>query len=326
MVNNVVYYLWGSEGYLIDKKIEELVDELTATSGEVPEIVRVDADEISPAELGYILEFSPLFAMSRVVIIKNPWWLGKSSRKAKKTDERLQVLEDYFQRNNDGQVLILTATENNTTNPVNKFLIKMARVINIKSLPPKELEKWCGKEMEKRKIQASPAVISRIASSGQDMYYLENMLDKLSLIGRKGLLGMEELDEHLDSQHETSVFKLTDALLNRNLKLSLAAFHELIEQGQSHLLLLAMITQQYITLSKVLFYHKSGHSSTQIAQLTGQKDFVVKKMLDKSSRFTPGDIRLIFDKLLAADITFKSESKDPQIIMETLLVELCIRK
>ncbi len=325
MVNNVVYFLWGSESYLIDKKIRELISELV-TASEDPEIVPVDADEPSAAEFGQILEFSPLFAMSRVVIIKNPWWLGKSSRKMKKMEDRLQVLEDYFQRDNNGQVLILTATENNTSNPINKFLSKMARVINIKSLSPKDLEKWCRTEIEQRKMQASPAVISRIAGSGQDMYYLENMLDKLSLIKGEGSLGMDDLDEHLDSQHDINIFKLTDALLSRNVKLSLAAFHQLMEQGQSHLLLLAMITQQFVALSKVMFYHKSGQSNTQIAQLTGQKDFVVKKMLDKSSRFTSGDIRRIFEKLLGADITFKSESKDPQIIMETLLVELCTRK
>lgn len=323
MANNIVYYLWGSEGYLIDKKIGELAADLAAASGEDPEIVPVDADEISAAELGQILEFSPLFSLARLVIIKNPWWLGKSTRKAKKTEERLQVLEDYFQHDNDGQVLIITALENNPTNPVTKFLNKMARVINIKSLTPKDLEKWCQGEMEQRKLQASPAVISRIASSGQDMYYLENMFDKLSLIERQGPLGMEELDDHLDSHQETSIFKLTDALLNRNLKLSLAVFHQLLEQGQPHLLLLAMITQQYVSLSKVLFYHKSGLSNVQIAEVTGLKDFVIKKMLDKASRFTSGDIRFIFEKLLAADIIFKSESKDPQIVMETLLVELC---
>lgn len=168
-------------------------------------------------------------------------------------------------------------------------------------------------------------MLNRISSSGQDMYYLENMFDKLSLLNREELWNVAEIDAHLDSRQEISVFKLIDALLNRNVRASLDAFSQLMEQGQSHLMILAMIIQQFVTYSKVKFYIEADYDIPRIAQATGFKDFSIRKMRDKSSKFSPEEVRRVFEILLEVDTTFKSASKDPRIVMETLLVDICSR-
>lgn len=324
MNGNTAYLLWGPERYLINQKIEELVAGMS-TIGEPPEVLYVDGDESSPSELGQILEFSPLFAMSRIVMIRNPNWLGKSPRGAKKMERYRQVFEDYFQHDYQGQILVLTAEENNSANPITKMLQKHARVINIKPLAARDLEKWSLEELEKRGVRVAPPVLNRISSSGQDMYYLENMFDKLSLLNREELWNVAEIDAHLDSCQEISVFKLIDALLNRNVRASLDAFSQLMEQGQSHLMILAMIIQQFVTYSKVKFYIEADYDIPRIAQATGFKDFSIRKMRDKSSKFSPEEVRRVFEILLEVDTTFKSASKDPRIVMETLLVDICSR-
>ncbi|MDD3365558.1 MAG: DNA polymerase III subunit delta [Syntrophomonas sp.] len=327
MAEHNAYYLWGEESYLIDREIQKIIGEVAKANGDEPEVVLVDADEMSAMELGQTLEFSPLFAMSRVVIIKKPAWLGKSSRKVRKTEESLQVLQDYFGHDNHGQVLILISTEYNASNPVAKFLNQQVRVMNIKAPSPTELEEWCKSEFSRRNMRVVPAALKRIVNSGQDMYYVENLIEKLSLIVRSDVVvGVNEIEEQLDSKQAIKVFKLTDALLNRNLKASLAAFYQLQEQGEHHLLILHMITRQFLSLSKVKLYQEMGYSSGKIAELTSQKDFVVKKIMEKSSRFSGEEIRALFERLLETDTSFKSEAKDPRILMETLLVEICSQK
>ncbi|NLN87608.1 MAG: DNA polymerase III subunit delta [Syntrophomonadaceae bacterium] len=324
MDDNNTYLLWGPEAYLINQKIDGIVTGLAA-AGEPPAVLNIDGDETPPQELGQILDFSPLFAMTRAVIIRNPNWLGKSPRGAKKTEGYRQVLDDYFQRDYPGQVLILTALESHSTNPITKLLQKQARVINIKPLSGAELEKWCRRELEKRQIRVAPAALARIAASGQDMYYLENMFEKLALMQREDVWGAAEIDEHLDSRLEISIFKLTDALLLRNTKASLETFRQLTEQGQPHLVILAMIIQQFVALSKVKFCIDAGYDKASIATATGLKDFVVRKMRDTAANFSSGEIRMVFEKLLEVDTAFKTENKDPRLVMETLLVAICSR-
>ena len=311
---------------MIDRQIGAIIAELGQQSGAEPEVVVVDADGMSALDLGQILEFSPLFALSRVVIVKRPGWLGKSTRKGRKIEESRQVLEDYFRHDNHGQILIITSSEHNPSNPVTKLLIQQAKVVNPKNLTPRELEQWCRNELARRQVEMVPAAISRMVNSGQDMYYLENLIEKLSLTAHNEVIGIKEMDEQLDSKQEIKVFKLTDALLSRNIKPALTAYNQLQEQGEHHLLLLHMISRQFLTLSKIKFYKEMGYPSAKIAEVSGQKDFVVRKMMEKAVLFNRLEIRSIFEKLLAADTSFKSESKDPRILMETLLVELCSQK
>lgn len=320
------YYLWGEENYLIDREIARIIEASAASGLDEPEVLRVDTDQMSAMDLGQTLEFSPLFALRRVVIIKDPVWLGKSTRKSRKISESLQVLEDYFLRDHPGQVLIITSSEYNASNPVLKLLVKKAQVLNLKPLTPVELGKWCQGELDRLGLEMVPAALQRMVNSGQDMYYLQNLMAKLSLLAWKEPLELKVIEEQLDLRQEVKVFKLTDALMNRNLKVALAAFYQLREQGEPHLLLLHMISRQYFSLAKIKFYQMAGYSQASLAKETGLKDFMIRKLADKSSQFSPEEIRSIFAKLLDVDRSLKSEGKDPDLLMEALLIEICSPK
>lgn len=317
-----VYYLWGAESYLIDQEIKGLAARMHEDTGEEPELVLVDADELSPLELGETLQHSALFALSRIVVIKNPAWLGKNARQVKKAEEIARVFKDYLSRNQAGQLLVICSPEHHSTNPLVKMLDKEAQTKNIKPLTPKALGEWLKKESERRDLKLDSATQNLLVNSGQDMYYLINLLEKLSLM-KTGRIDPAEIEAELDRKQEIKVFKLTDALLSRNLAASLEAFYQLQEQGMHYLLMLHMINNQLVVMSKIKFYQEAGYSPEQIAGLSKQKDFVIRKMMEKGRRFSDSDIRVLFKRLLEVDISLKGESKNPQLLMETLIVEFC---
>jgi DNA polymerase-3 subunit delta len=318
-----IYYIWGDEPYLIDQRIKDMVALIQVENREEPEIVMLDGDEMSSLELGETLQSSSLFSLQRLVVIKNPAWLGKNSRKAKKAEEIAHLLEGYVASIPVGQTLIICTAEHVAANPVAKVLNKYACVESIKALGPKALGDWVKAKCSQRGLTIEPAALNLLVSSGQDMYYLENLLEKAALTARKGSIRANDLTEDLDSRQEISIFKLTDALLNRNLTASLEAFQQLQEQGQPYLLMLHMITGQLVTLAKIKFWQEKGCSYNQIAELSKQKDFVIRKMQEKSSRFSAQDIQVLFRKLLDVDISMKSQSKDPRLLMEILIADFC---
>ncbi|HZK86469.1 MAG TPA: DNA polymerase III subunit delta [Syntrophomonas sp.] len=321
--SNSVYYFWGDEPYLIDQNISNIIAQIQQENGEEPELLLLDGDETSSLGLGEILQSSSLFALNRVVVIKNPAWLSKSSRKAKKAEEIARILEDYLANIPAGQTLIICASEHQATNPVAKLLSKQVQTVNVKPLSPKLLGDWIKDKCGPRGLSIEPAAVNLLANSGQDMYYLENLLEKVSLLVHNGSIGSKDLADELDSRQETSIFKLTDALLNRNLAASLEAFQQLQEQGQPYLLMLHMITGQLLTMTKIKFYQEGGCSFNQIAEMSKQKEFVIRKMLEKSARFSAQDIRVLFQKLLDLDLSMKSQSKDQRILMETMIIDFC---
>ncbi|MDD3024908.1 MAG: DNA polymerase III subunit delta, partial [Syntrophomonadaceae bacterium] len=301
MAKQNIYYIWGEESFLIDAQINKITSQLREQSGEEPELTYVDADELSPLEILEILEFNSLFALQRILIFKRPLWLGKAKRSAAKVNDIEKIIRDYLQRDHEGQVLVFTADEHNTSNVLVKLLDKEATVITCKTASSQFLTSWINDEFNMRKRSVRPATVNMLARSGQDMYYLQNLIDKLCLTEDSKVINEADVKEELDNKEEIKIFKLTDALLARNTKASFAAYSQLLSQGEHPVFFLYMIVRQFIALGKVKYYQEKGSNKLEIAQKTGLKEFSVRKMTEYARHFSWEEIRELFGKFLQAD-------------------------
>lgn len=326
MATNKMYFIWGEEAFLIDQKIKEVHSKMQEESGEEVELLYLDGDELSPPRLLEELEFSPLFSLQRMVVIKRPSWLGKSGRKSSRNEEMLKVLQDYLQRETPGQALIITAAEHNSTNALVKLLDKQATVIECKPANPQYLANWIKAEFAAREGKINSAGLSLMVKSGQDMYYLYNLIEKLCLQSESKTIGDKDIEEQLSSRDEIKVFKLTDAILDRNLKASFQAYYQLLEQGEHPVFILFMIVRQFNLLGKVKYYQENRTDIKEISRLTGMRDFAVKKMLGQARNFTWDEIQYLFTQFLDADIRLKSTGQNDKTIMEGLIIEICSKK
>lgn len=317
------YFIWGEEEYLIDREIKQILSQIETETGEEPEKINLDADELGAQELAQTLEFSPMFSTGRVVAIKKPFWLAKSGRKIKKMEEARQVIKDYLNQTNTGQTLILTFPEHNASNPLVKYLDKRARVIPCKIPDPKFLTAWINEEFKQCRREVNLAAVNLLAKSGQNMYYLKNLIAKICLIINNRVINEADISDQLSIKNEINIFKLTDALLNRNLPMALKAYDQLLTQGEPPILLLNMIARQFSLLGKVKGYLEKGYSKKQIEEYTQQKEFVVRKMIEKSSNFTREELRRLFKQFLETDGGFKTSGKDENILMEMLIINIC---
>ena len=320
------YFIWGEESFLIDQKIKEIHSKMQEESGEEVELLYLDGDELSPPRLLEELEFSPLFSLQRMVVIKRPFWLGKSGRKLSRNEEILKVIQGYFQRETPGQTLVITAAEHNSSNALVKLLDKKAKVIECKPANPKHLADWIKAEFTARGSKINTMGLSLMVKSGQDMYYLYNLIEKLSLVSEDKTISEKDIENQISSKDEIKVFKLTNALLDRNLKASFQAFYQLLEQGEHPVFILFMIVRQFNSLGKVKYYQENRTDIIEISRLTGMRDFAVKKLMSQTRNFSWDEIQYLFKQFLDADIRFKSTSQNDKTIMEGLLIEICSKK
>lgn len=326
MDGNSVYFIWGDEPFLVDSEINRIVHEVRSRTGEEPELLYLDADDLSAAELQEILEFSPLFSLQRVIILKRPFWLQKGGHKKETAGQVCEILNNCLRRDNSGQTLILTSNEYNSGNPVVKLLAEEAEVIHCKALSKQKLLDWVEEELTSRSCSFEREVARLLAWSGKDMYYLENLIDKLCLTVKERPIGKKDIAEHLDSNNDIKIFKLTDALLNKDLKASFQAYHRLLIQGEQPGFFLYMIVRQLVSLAKVKYFLEKGLKKGEIADSTGMMEFLIGKMMKCCRLFTWKEIQELFAKLLQADIDFKTSGKDEKIIFETLIIEICSPK
>ena len=323
MKNENAYFLWGEEAYLIDHEIKAIQQRMQEASGEEIELVLLDGDDLSPGQLRSNLEFSSLFAQQRLVVIKRPPWLGKSRRKAARADEFKKVLEEYLKEVHEGQIVVITAAEHDGSNGIVKMLDKQATAVQFKTASPQYISKWAADQFKACGCNAAPDVVGMLARSSQDLYYLENLIEKLSLMYPHEKISAADVEKELENKEEIKVFKLTDALLNRNISASFAAYYQLLEQGEHPLLFPYMIVRQFISLGKAKYYQEKGYSKMEIASATGMKDFTVQKLTSCARQFSWPELQAMFELFLQLDITMKSSSQDENMLMESMIVQIC---
>ena len=68
-MKNNLFLVWGQEPYLIEEEIRNITEQINLEQGGEVETIALDADEISPRQLAEFLVFSPLFALSRIIVI-----------------------------------------------------------------------------------------------------------------------------------------------------------------------------------------------------------------------------------------------------------------
>lgn len=321
--NENVFFLWGEEAYLIDIEIQAIRRRMQEASQEEVELVLLDTNDLTPAQLQGSLEYYSLFAQQRLVVVKRPPWLGKSKRKVARADEFKKVLEDYLKEVREGQIVVITSAEHDGNNAIVKLLDKQATAIQFKPTGPQYITKWANEEFKARDCSAEADAVGLLARSGRDLYYLENLIEKLCLMQGSGKITATAVEGELENKEEIKVFKLTDALLNRNLKESFAAYYQLLEQGEHPLLFLYMIVRQFISLGKAKYHQEKGCSKAEIASATGMKDFTVQKMMGCARKFSWQELQDLFELFMQMDLTMKSTSKDGNMLMESMIVQIC---
>lgn len=321
-----LYYLWGEEAYRIDQEIEGIVRHWQAEWGQEPEVAFIDSSDLTPQQLLESLEFSPLFALQRIVVIKRPEFLNKAGRQTSRLRDFQSILENYINQMPSGQVLILTSQQRNATNPLVKLLEKNGQVVACSPLSEKELAQWIEKQFADQGRQAQAKLINRLVRSGQDMFYLQNLIDKLCLMVPTGTIPESCLEGQLESREEVRIFGMIDGITARNPQKALNAYQRLRAQGEENIPMLAMINRQMQTLAMVKYHQEKGLSRAEIAKTTGQKDYTVRKMMEVTRNFSWEALEKIFALLLETDVGMKSTSKDPDLLMEILLVSCCEMK
>lgn len=328
-INNI-FMLHGDE-YLVDEKLKAIINDITAQTGSEPELVFINDDDMGIDELQDNLHNSSLFGLARVIIIKNPWWLQKAPRKTAKIKEINEVFTEYFLHDYPEQFLIVTTVSETFTdkkgkkspnNPVLKLFIEKTKVIECPPFKNEALRKWLINRFEIKGLQVDQEAVNILAASGQDLFYLDNLIEKLSL-SKINRITTQHLQGEWEDNNEYTVFQLTDALFAKNIDSALFYLHRLIEQGLGAGLFIAMINNQFISLGKVKAALENGCDRNQLAAVTKLHPYAAGKMQPQARKFNWGQLWDIFSLILAADIKMKTTGQDEQLLMEALIIEIC---
>ncbi|MGI6514324.1 MAG: DNA polymerase III subunit delta [Syntrophomonadaceae bacterium] len=311
--------LWGPEDYLLERRLNEIIDQMKQYDGDEPEVVSLDSLETKPSALEQYLAEVPLFAHRRVVLMRHPPWLEKPAKSGIKEWE--SVIGSFVRSEPHQLHLILTANKKPGSRAIDELIRKHGEALEVPGISPRRLADWITEELKKTGVKIQREALAVLVKSGRDMNYLARELERLALCHRGQTVTTGDLTGIESDPASFNVFQLTDALLKKNTREALQALASLLHKGEPVTLIVHMITRELVLLGKVQALAARGEPSSTIARILGKQRFRVDKML-RSSMSTE-DLRYALKRMAEIDYAVKNTSQDHRLLLETMIVEIC---
>ncbi|MGE9616879.1 MAG: DNA polymerase III subunit delta [Solitalea-like symbiont of Acarus siro] len=206
-----VYFLYGSEGYFIERIIDCLKSTLFSNI-ETKDIVTFTSVDTSWQEIiSYANQYS-LFGETRLLIVNNA-----QSKNFVKLTKDLQILVNYLETPNSST--ILTIIYNDQELPANKSILKLLKdysyLFKIEKLSITELRKFIVKYLARRQISLEQdAMDFLIDSTSDNLSSVVNELDKIILNNKAGsCVSFDDVNKVIVNSRNFNVFDFCNAII-----------------------------------------------------------------------------------------------------------------
>ncbi|SHG89154.1 DNA polymerase III subunit delta [Tepidibacter thalassicus] len=323
-----LYLFYGRETYLLDNIIKVFKDSLNSSLLDFNCSI-LDGREITMDLLLSNVETLPFMDDRRIIIVKD-FELLKNKRKnftEKDESDLISYLKNIPQQST---LVFIVYGDIDKRRKLAKGLIKQGIVLNCDKLDSTELFKWVKNKFKKENVNIDAEQIIYFLNiedyqnknSNKTLSDLENQIIKIaSFTGNGNVVTKEIIDKLSSKKIENDIFKLIDAIGNKNSSLSMKILNDMILEGESPLMILNMIGRQFRIIIQSKQLKKMGYSSTVISQKINVHPYVVSKALNQGMNFDNEIIVKILNEVLNADFSIKNG-----LIKDTLALEIIISK
>lgn len=296
----------------------------------------LDGQKLSLRELSEACEAVPFLAPRRLVIVHRlatRFEVRRSEAESDRDDSgrdsarksEMQQFCRYMASVPESTELVLVEPGPvQATNPLLKA-VEEARgeVVGPRAMRDAELEDWIIDRVRQRGGRISSSAAAQVAAFvGSKLRALDGELEKLVIHAGGQVITESDVALLVSSAREANVFAMVDALGLRNAKVALRLLHELLNEGEPPIRLLAMIIRQFRILLQISEMQSQGRARQEIAAELRLRSFVVPRMFNQVERFSVRQLEAIYRRLLETDLSVKTGRADPITALDLLTVEL----
>lgn len=318
-----VYLFWGDEWYLKKKELDQFVEQIPLDVRDFNLDV-FEEQSVSYSELKDAVSTLPVFCDQRLVVLKNSRLLGTAGKKNRGGISEEQLFQVLNNLNSASCLLILAEGNVDRRKKAYKLIAEQGEVKEFGPLKGRELLAWLNDQFEQRgkKIAKDAAQLILDSCSGSLSQLLQEV-EKISLYcGERPLIDKGTVSGLISPINQETIFQLVDAVAEKNGKLALQILQRMLDDNESPLKILFMVTRQFRLIFQVKSLTEQGQSPKMLASILRQPPFVVHNCLRQGRRYSIEELNHIFDLLLAADSSIKTGRYQPRLALELLVAKL----
>ena len=313
----MIYLLYGTQNYLIDEKIKEIIKENKIDKYNIEQF---DLENNSIREIIDSSNTLSLFADKKILIIDNSFIFTGST---KKTDEKdILLLDNYLDNINDNTIIIFKV--NNEKLDSRKKIVtkikKVAKIIEFNKLLDinskiKELFEPC--KIDNNTIKY---FIDRV---GTNMELISKEIEKIKTYKDQDKnINENDITNLTNKNINTDIFYLLDNILNNNKEKAIESYNEMIKIGEEPIKILVMLANQFRLIYQVKELSKKGYREYDIMDILDQKQFTIKKAVERISKYKDTELLKYINDLAELDINIKSGLIDKNIGLELFILNI----
>ena len=334
--NNIksIYVLYGEESYLVEESVKKLKQHLVTEDFESLNFLTIEGKEIIVDKLIDACETLPFMADKKLVYVKNFDALQGKKKSLTETEEALLI--NYIANVPETTCLVFYGlTSVDSRKKLLKEMSKHGSVLNFEKLKENELNKWItgrfkklNKVIEQKEVIFMMNYIDYLGKNAQqNLFDVDNEIEKIA-----SFMGDEKtvLQKHIEGvsvfKFQNDIFKLLDAIGNRNLSEALQRLNHILDDGEATIRLMVTLSNQITNILSAKLLLEEGYTPKMIATKLGLHPFVAGKAASQSSGYTVNRLRELLNHFLKMDVMIKTGKINDRIALELLIVEICNRR
>jgi DNA polymerase-3 subunit delta len=330
----LLYILQGEDDFSLNRALGEIKKGLGDPSMLATNTTLLNGQNVTPGELRMVVETAPFLAEKRLVIVQG--LLGRFESQ-NKTPRRSKKSPPSNGRENDAKsfaaamadlpestVLVLTDGRIKNANPLLK-IISGAKVMSFPLLRGDVLRQWINKEAAVQGADMSPPALDLLARLvGGNLWIMSSEINKLALFALGRRIEVEDIKAVVSSAQEANVFAMVDAIMEYKAGVAENLLEQLLQHGASPAYLLVMLSRQLRLVVRAKELRRQRKPDAEIQSRLGLKsEFPFRKTLEQAQRYPLERLKLVYKRLLEADLSIKTGRYDGGLAFNLLIADLC---
>jgi DNA polymerase-3 subunit delta len=319
-----IYLFHGPDNYSAAQKLLHWKKEFEKKFGDL-NIQVLNGKELTAGAYNEAVSTLPFLGDKRMVIIED--FLRDGDEEAQKS------ITDLLEGTPDHCVVVfIERGKADARTSIFKRLTKIGHATPFNDRDPHELVEWVKSESAKKGLRIGHREAGILADHvGPDLWQMSQEIEKLSLYGIDKTVDDKAIEELASRNVSSNIFKLTDYLAQKDVRMSLRTLDDLIRSGEAMMLIFHMIVRHFRIIIGIKDCTDKKYPQDKISALTGLHPFVVKKGIPQAKGFPAERLARIYRGLLQIEIDTKSsrikttagDQTELRLSLERLIVQLC---
>ena len=267
----------------------------------------------------------PFFAERRLVVVENceKFKIKGKDSKAQEDDKADGMLEKILAELPKSTCLAFFEESAAKNKKLYKTIAKEGVVVPCEKDSEETVINWLAQGFKKsgKKIRRSTLqlLVDRV---GTDYVTLRSEFEKIiGYVGDREVVEDDDILQVSSDNIESKIFDMLGAMSEKNTKLVLDKYYDLLANKEHPLMIMAMIRSQFRTMLETAELSNKGLSTYEAAKTLGKQSFVIERSKKYLRNFRMRDIENILDEICIIDRKCKSGDIEDKIGVETMLVK-----